>query len=127
MGRSVSVPYDAEVVAFKDVTEIQEDWQWSDFINDLQDTIQYAWKSFEEVDKWVGNEDHAIMENQFVQIGISEYCGLASIWVRPVAEDHLVGLAEKFCEQIEPKFKQLFSDYVKLGSMSNGEGVYQHV
>ena len=38
--------------------------------------------SLYEADGWAGREDRILLQNGHVEIGVSEYCGLAAIWMR---------------------------------------------
>lgn len=131
MGRSVSYLGDATYIAYFDVSCDCEDgscYHWEDFTEDITDQLQDKFQSLEECDRWEGNEDHIILENTFVEIGISEYCGLASVSVR-VHEDideGRRGLAERFIGAVETKLKDM-SQLKKVGTFSNGEGVYERV
>jgi hypothetical protein len=113
-----------------DEFQAQDDWNY--FIEWIRQEAQDRWPSLDECDTWLDREDHAILENGHCWIGVSEYCGLASIWLVSKAEQHLnnwdhnlVNLATRWCDQIEPNFRKLFDEYQKLGTFSNGESVYQ--
>lgn len=152
MGRSVSYPSNSNTVCFRNVSEFgygvdddgntdyesfdefiaQEDW--NDFVAWIRESAKSTWKSFEDEDKWLDREDHVILENSFAYIGVSEYCGLASIWLKS-KHDELEGsyytdeqaranLCEHWCNQISDKFEKLFGEYKKVGTFSNGESVY---
>ena len=89
MGRSVSRPMDAIVVCYRDVSEITESYEWDDFIDWVQWVARDAWPSIRNADKWLGREDHVIAENDHAMIGVSEYCGLASVWLVSKGESYL--------------------------------------
>jgi uncharacterized protein YjaZ len=80
--------------------------------------------------KWLGREDQAISQNSFAYVGVSEYCGLVSIWITPKDVDDLqVGIRDAWISQIEKKFKKVArssfgTPLIKTGSFSNGEGVF---
>lgn len=125
MGRSVDYLTDATRVAYFDVTEYTED-TWQYFVEDITEQLIDKFKSLDTVDEWDGRETKIILENSFVQIGISEYCGLASVSVR-IHEDidrDKSGLAERFISAVERKLEDM-SELVKQGTFSNGEGVYR--
>ena len=132
MSRSVSHPSGA-VVCFRDVTDFEfDDWDW--FIELITDSAKEAFPSMENADKWLDNEDHAILENSFAYIGVSEYCGLASVWmVRKendlyYAEDIAIdNLADNWIGLVENKFCKMFGEYRKIGTASNGESFYEKV
>ncbi len=155
MGRSVSYPTDCTAVCFRDVMYMgypaDEETGETDFdqepdsflaqieFNDFVDMIRYEanrqWKSLVECDRFLDREDRAIMENDFCYIGVSEYCGLAAIWLKSKGDElrdewysdsqSLANLADAWCARIEKKFHALFGEYVKTGTMSNGCGVYE--
>lgn len=157
MGRSVSYPCDTLILTFATYetgeTVTQEmiddgiyaadqlgDWienenAFDDMLEDLIETCKSEWPSLSEDEKWIGREDHAVLSNGLVRVGISEYCGLLSYWV--VARDDVTDqygyerdmtpLAARWASQIEAKFVQYFGNLRKMGNMSNGEGVYQRI
>lgn len=151
MGRSVSYPSGYSTVTFKewyqpephncddmgcdefcnlqDTMPEPEPEDFDFFVEDLQEYAPTLWPSLVKCDKWVGREDHALLENDHCYIGVSEYCGLASLWIVPKEDDtgYPSGLAANWCEQIADKFVATFGQLVKLGSMSNGEGVYRRI
>ena len=108
----------------------QDDWQW--FVEDLQAQVGELWPSFTECDEWVGREDHAVMENDLGYIGISEYCGLCSIWFAPKPNSYeysdthnRADLARGFAARIGKKFQASFGTLELLGRFSNGEAIFQ--
>jgi hypothetical protein len=154
MGRSVSYPSNTAAVCFRDVSSFgyvmdedgnvtdehdewqgQDDWDW--FVESIKNDATEKWSSFSECDEWVGREDHAILENNFAYIGVSEYCGLAAVWLLPKTEallntgysedSAMANLSENWCKRIAKNFEKLFGEYVKVAVMSNGEGVYKKV
>lgn len=142
MGRSVSYASGSVAVCFRDVSSfgygIDEDgevnyddydsWSaedsWEMFVEGIVYDAINKWSSFSPTDEWVGREDHAILENTYAYIGVSEYCGLAAVWLLPKEDNPL---AENWCEQISKNFEKMFGEYRKIGSMSNGEGVYEKI
>ena len=100
-----------------------------------QERVTELWPSFQPADSWVGNELHVIAENAHSIVAVSEYCGLISINLGAkydrqayFADDsELGGLGEHWRKQIADKFLSTFGEYAKLGTMSNGEGVFQKV
>lgn len=112
MGRSVSTPTNAAVVAYTHIEssvpcdcsddtsalsaedradcidcggtgEINTSFAFDDLIDDFRYTLRDMWPSVDEADSWIGREDHVVAENQHAQFGISEYCGLVAYWVVP--------------------------------------------
>lgn len=135
MGRSVSMPRDCLAVTFNDVEytyiddETGEEVDASEFAYDdlIKDFTQYAptlWPSLYEADKWIGREDHALLANGLVRMGMSEYCGLVAYWIIAREDIDHPELAARWVRQIEATFEKTFGRYKKIGHMSNGEGVY---
>lgn len=101
---------------------------WDCWVEYQQDKAKKLFPSMTECDEWLDREDRAIMENDFAYIGVSEYCGLASIWLvfkGDVMDIDNYGLGKAWCGKACHGFSQTFGDLVKLGKMSNGEGVYR--
>lgn len=111
-----------------------DDWDW--YCEDFQREMKRAFPSLSECDEWVGREDRALLENRFCRIGVSEYCGLVSMWVQPKdddwRDDDKVGMRDHWISQIGPKFYKVAGKCFgtalrRLGTFSNGEGVYQAI
>lgn len=152
MGRSVSYPSGYSVVTFKiwfkpephdcgeegceedcdrqgEMPEADEQ-DWDMFIEDLTEYAPTLWPSLSKCDNWIGREDHAILENAHCYIGISEYCGIASLWIVPKVDDWTgepSGLAARWCDQIADKFVRTFGELCKVATASNGEAYYQQI
>ena len=135
MSRTVSTPTDAQCVAYQDVREHDYDsFQWW-----LEDTTEYAtslWPSFRDCDKWLDREDHAVLENSLCYFGVSQYCGLAALWLVPKdyptdgyfsGNEYILPLAENFIRRIAPNFHKAFGQYRKIGTFSNGEAIYEQI
>ena len=148
MGRSVSYPSNALIVTFNTIqyyyeadeydveigvaTEIGEELEdpnsWNDLIEYLVNTCEEYWPSLKSDKKWIDREDQAILSNSLVRVGVSEYCGLVAYWVIPNERNpECFALATRWAKQIEEVFVRKFGGYKKVGSMSNGEGVYQKI
>lgn len=133
MGRSVSYPSGASCVAYATVdVEECDDWDWlaDDFRSEVKRLFPSAW----EQDAWPGREDHALMGNHHALFGISEYCGLVAYWILPrhhagcsYTTHYNPGLSEAWCAKVAPKFRKAFAALNKLGTMSNGEGVFERI
>jgi len=133
MSRSVSYPTDALVV-FKDASYIEDEFEWEYFVDDLKEMAVNAFPSLTECDEWLGREDHAILENNFAYFGLSEYCGLVSVWfvlkdfdTYYEDEQRLENLSENWLSTIEDKFRSLFGELRKVAVFSNGETLYERV
>jgi hypothetical protein len=154
MGRSVSTPNNCIVVAYKDIRDFgmaydddgnviegefdydQGMFDMEDLISDIRAEAMARWPSFYEVDGWQGREDQILLQNDFAEIGISSYGGLAAIWLRSTRDDNdqyipdqirLANLSENWCSKIARNFEALFGDCKMIGRMSNGESVYERV
>jgi hypothetical protein len=110
--------------------------EWDYHVDDFRSMMKQAFPSLEDCDEWVGREDHALLCNRHCYIGVSEYCGLVSMWVKPKdddwRDDDKAGLRDRWIDQIERKFyttaNQCFGTALrKLGHFSNGEGVYERI
>ena len=138
MGRSVSYLSRAQKVFYiaLDNSDLEEDPQyiWDDFTENVNFIFQ-KYKSMDKCEKWDDRETQIIFENGLIEVGISEYCGLASISLRAKEEGsnykYIESLGIKYIEKIAPKIEQelckIFDVYNKQGSFSNGEGVYSKV
>jgi len=128
MGRSVMTVNDAIQIVYL-VYKGEDEWEWDDFILDIQEVIQQKYKSFEPCDKWDGREEYRILENDLARIVICEYCGLVSINLA-VRDDSIywLALAEHWCRQIAKGLAELFPGrYQCIGRASNGEAFYERV
>lgn len=133
MGRSVSAPSNAVVVY--DSVEMEDSWEWDDYVDDLRYQVRQKYPSMQSDDGWLGREDRVLASNSHAYFGVSEYCGLVSIWLVARHEttgrygysvdlDGKEGLAESWVASVAPGFMEAFGSMVKDGSMSNGQGVY---
>lgn len=165
MGRSVDFLSNAQNVTFLDVSsmgmqfpynpeteEYDEDGEleYDEFqgredrenlIGEIQANFIKKYPSLEKVkDRWDGRETSIILENTFCEIGISEYCGLASLSIRPKGNEdswysdertkavlaaHWIDQVWSGMEKILDKEIPYYTRLNKLGSFSNGEGVYE--
>jgi len=133
MGRSVSKASNSRIVEYIDVSWVEEEWDYLDLREDIMDRLSANFPSLEEDDKFLGREDHVIASNNLVYVGISEYCGLASLWVTPRAyhddfyygEKDTTGLAEHWCDTISEKFHKEFGEYNRVGGFSDGTSIYE--
>lgn len=151
MGRSVDYLNRAEKVNFfpwptlwvydedtdSDI-ETDELWDAADVIADIREYITDKFPSFDRCSRWDGRETHIILEGYGVEIGLSEYCGLASLSVRvdegplEYSEDDaayeadrlkaIQWITENWDEAAKP-----WGQYRKIGTFSNGEGVYEQI
>jgi len=100
MGRSVSYPHlglefepeecaECGNVGFSYYAEWDAGLEWEYFIDELTSGFQKAFPSLKECDQWLDREDHAILENGHVWIGVSEYEGTVSVWCVPKGYDNI--------------------------------------
>jgi hypothetical protein len=141
MGRSVSTPHNAALVAFVDWfdgtytdeetgEEIQrqpESYDWDDYMDCTRDHAKSLWPSFEDTDRWLGREDRVLLENRLAYFGVSEYCGLAAIWIVPKDHGGYPELANSWVSQISTKFHANFGELRKVGTASNGEAFFERI
>lgn len=123
MGRSVSTPSNTLAVVYRDVTDLDaDDFEW--FIDDLRYQLGSEWPSVVHQDCWIGREDHVIAGNDLVYFGVSEYCGLASIWIVLANGQTHEQLALQWVDQIKDKFEATFGELRLVGRASNGEAFF---
>lgn len=139
MGRSVSNPSAARVVAYahlnygdEDGEAISDELEFDSVVEDFRETLKSMFPSVEPADEWIGREDHVLAENKLARFGISEYCGLVAYWIVPAElgweHDYVVHhLSDRWIDSIADKFTKAFGTLTKTGTMSNGEGVYAHI
>ena len=121
MGRSVSYANNSLAIAYREFDGDCDSFQW-EVVEDTQEYGKSLWPSMSNCDKWIGSEDHAILENRHAYIGVSAYCGVVSIWLVPKEDNNL---ARQWCESIKGKFLKSFGTLNKVGSFSNGEAVFE--
>ncbi|KKN21084.1 hypothetical protein LCGC14_0929100 [marine sediment metagenome] len=138
MGRSVEtigrnvIYFDFSYGSENDYEDLAtEDWQ------DLQDNIICAitskYKSFISTpNQWAEypyRENRILLENDHVQISISEYCGCGAVSVFVRDDMEYPELAEHWLNQVWDRLSGLISQYVsvlhKVGTFSNGISVYE--
>jgi hypothetical protein len=139
MGRSVDYLSYAVGVTFipleyNSEDEGDQDWVWEDFEETVKDACTKIAPSLYEVSKkWDRRETRIILANRHCEIGISLYMTLASVSIRHNQSDYSSreSLAVHWINQVWPKMVEEIGKYYtilrKLGSMSNGEGVYEEV
>lgn len=120
------------------IEHVDEDamrWEFEALTDDIREQAKQFWPSMRKCDEWIGREDHAILENDFAYMGLSEYCSLVAIWVASKADDlegswysdqrMLAPLARTWINRIEPRFKKLFGQLRKVATASNGETFFE--
>lgn len=129
MGRSVSYPTGA-LVCFEDISAFEGEFDFEWFTDDLKARSRAMFPSLYECDKWRGREDHILMRNAYADFGVSQYCGLAAIWIAERCDgayyDYpLESRATHWLVQIRARFLSTFGTLILDGHMSNGEAVYR--
>jgi hypothetical protein len=142
MGRSVSYANGSEVVIYAHIEAVYDDednydefesqYAWDCAIENLVDSSLEAFPSLNKCDEWLGREDHAILESNLVYVGISEYCGLVSVWVVPKDKDsdkNYFSFGVRSANIMKAKLEQIVQESFgvrlnKVGQFSNGEAVF---
>jgi hypothetical protein len=151
MGRSVDYLNNAERVnyfqwptiwAYDEDTdtdvETDELWDARDVIEDIQETITSNYPGFDRCSRWDGRETQIILEGYGLEIGLSEYCGLATLSVRVDqsvldycdTDEEADAEYQKALNWINENWAEAtkyWNQYAKIGTFSNGEGVYEKV
>lgn len=149
MGRSVSYLSHAIRVAYFEWPKFEilddddnvEDYEYQnadEVIEDIQRYIKDLFPDFSICSRYDGREDHIILEGYGTEIGLSEYCGLATLSIRVDESIYDYIQSEEECEQerlkivkfIEDNWEQMskpWNEYNKIGTFSNGEAVYEKV
>lgn len=140
MGRSVSYLSNSVEEVFVDVSEMDESYDWDDFLSNIKYALKKRFPSLTECrNEWDGRETAIILDNYHCQIGVSEYCGVASISIRVNSEDADyrtrtdIALSENWISQVWNNMLKVMQDntgydfLVKQGSFSNGEAIYNKV
>lgn len=156
MGRSVDYLNNAEKVNYfqwptlsvydpetdRDVeTDEYEDDDYEDaeyVIEYIQETIKSNFPDFDNCSHWDGRETHIILEGHGVEIGLSEYCGLATLSVRVdqreleycATDEEADAEYQKALNWINENWDEAakyWGQYTKIGTFSNGEGVYEKI
>jgi hypothetical protein len=137
MARSVSTPCNAAHIEYATFECEDADFASDDFefaLDDFAEQICKAFPSASTCDEWVGREDHAVAENSFAYFGVSEYCGLVSMWVLPKDDDYATstGLRDRWIDKIEAKFTKVARNSFGqslycAGRFSNGEAIFHAV
>ena len=120
MGRGVSVPTNAEIVTYIDMSDMsQEDYDM--YIENLVENLRDKLPSLHRCEEWLGREDRGLLENDFVFIGVSIYMDVISLWIVP--KDYYPQLTYNWINKIAHHVTKL-GDLTKQGTMSNGVSVY---
>jgi hypothetical protein len=102
---------------------------------DIQESIISEFPEYEYSKKWDNNETAIILTGYGTEIGLSEYCGLATLSIR--IDENLLAYYEQdeYNEQYDKieawinenwaKISAGYNEYNKIGTFSNGESVYE--
>ena len=148
MGRSVDYLNDAISITYfewpsieiyneeTDEFEASNELEDGDIVgDDIKNYIISNFPEFEEVNKFDGRETAIILEGYGTQIGLSEYCGLASLSIR--VDEHELPYSwdedynteyDKVVEWINSNWDQISAPYNrlnKIGQFSNGEAIFE--
>ena len=127
MGRSVSMPGDAIDHCF--FTFKGNEWDWNDLKEDIQETLKSNYPSLCNCSEWLDREDYAILENDLVHIGISEYCGLVCLWIVAKEDDYeetwRSNFSQMFVDNVWPYVERTWGELKSLGHASNGEQFFE--
>ena len=145
MGRGVSYLNNAEVVLYYNYdADCGDDYDlasmlWNEQVESLTEAIQKRLPSYsKDDDSYNGDrETRIILSNDLCVIGVSEYCGCCSLSVAPkfnkygyMEPAYKESFAIRHAKQIEKALQDCLDEVTgqrlhKLGTMSNGEGVFQ--
>lgn len=122
MGRSVSTPRDALVVAY---AEIDYDDGHYDTVLAARERVFALFPTAYAVDRWLSNEDFAFAANTYAYFGMSVYDGIAAYWIVAKEGQENRAMAWLSRNTTAGKFGEAFGTLTKTGTMSNGEAVYR--
>ena len=116
--------------------ETDEYWDAADIIADIRETITSNYPGFDPCSRWDGRETHIILEGYGTEIGLSEYCGLATLSIRvdegpleySMDDQEYETDRQKALNWIRDNWDQAseyWNQYRKIGTFSNGESVYE--
>ena len=130
MGRSVAYINNSMHEIYVDVSAFDE-FDWDDWKDNIIHTLKAKFPSLREcTNEWDGREVSIILDNSHCEIGVAEYSGLASISIRVRWDDYSnQSLAQNWIDTVWNKMEDLIETcsgkvYVKGGSFSNGEGIF---
>ena len=131
MSRSVSVPRGAVKVVYASFQPSEPEFGYEEFqecISFLQSVLSNQYRSLSKCSEFIGREDHAVLENGFCYVTVSEYCGLVAVAVVP-KESEYPGLAQRFCHKLKlNRGARVFGPLLRSkGFASNGEQFFEPV
>ena len=127
--------YNDETDEFEQTDEFEEGYIVTE---DIQESIICEYPEFDRSKKWDGRETSIILKGYGTEIGLSEYCGLATLSIR-IDENELSyydydnellyneqhDKIEAWINENWAKISQGYNQYNKIGTFSNGENVYE--
>lgn len=129
MSRSVDYLTGATAVAYIDAGELEDSLDWDLFQEGIADNLKSLFPSLYDCSAWDGNEVQIFLENSLVDIGISEYCGLVSVSMRPKegqsswSHQDISGLATAWADRARDTFLSI-GNLTKVATFSNGEAIF---
>ena len=109
---------------------------FSEFLDELKKVLHKSFSSLRHCDRWIGNENHVILENGPAEVSVAEYCGLISVSLAPKDGsdedyDQETGrnaiwsgrVANHFRECLHKRYKPFA--LILLGTASNGEAFFR--
>jgi len=104
-------------VGFTSYPEFDAELQWECFMDNLTSEFKKAFPSLKDCDLWLDREDHAVLENAHAWIGVSEYCGMVSVWcVHKEHDDYQFneeGLHAQWARSVEAKAKRTLERFAE--------------
>jgi hypothetical protein len=124
--------YNEETDEFEQTDEFEDGYIVTE---DIQESIISEYPEFDRSKKWDGRETSIILTGYGTEIGLSEYCGLATLSIR-INERELEYFEEhEYNEQYDKieawinenwaKISKGYNQYNRIGTFSNGESVYE--
>jgi len=106
-------------IGFDSYPEHDELFEWECLVDNIQDALKKAFPSMQPCDRWLNREDHAILCNGHVWMGVSEYCGLVAIWCVPrdfsdYEPDQAQELHLHWANRIKDKAERALTEVVEL-------------
>lgn len=135
MSRSVMTADYAEHV-FYDFLEYDDaddydyaDMVWQDYVEYITDKLERMYPSLYRPDRetWNNRECRVILENEHTEVTLSEYCEAVAICLAPRLRDREDSpLGVRWRAQVAPRIDAELSRLRRIGTFSNGEGVYEY-
>jgi sarcosine oxidase delta subunit len=138
MGRPIFLPANCAAACFCDISnfgrQVDEQGKYTDefcsdqayddwlfFMDDVRERVAEHWDVFTKTDRWLNHEDRVVMEAPSAVVGISQYAGVASVWLKSTRED------DELAPAMADTFTQLFQELIPIAQADNGEVFFEHV